>query len=180
MITIDELRNASRKVSYGGIGVVRLELSLERMYRFYSDMTPDMTAGIHDHLYSFKSTVVKGALKNYVYSIAGQNPDSTLQVVRCKWKENADTTVEVSNAIITERCHFTTIVGQSYYLEHSTLHQIERVTPKIITLMERGQHIRNTGRVVLDASVTDHLSAMIVDKSEKECWEIIEYTLSDK
>jgi len=179
MITIDELRKLGGLAKYNGTGVVKLHVGGSQIYRFYSDMAVTVTEGIHEHRCNFTSTVLKGVLKNHIYDVSGQDPDSTLQIVRSECKPNAEKIIEVPNATIAEQCNFTTLAGQSYYLAYNTLHHIERVTPKVITVMKKEPNIQEAARIVMDASITDYVCPISVKKSEKECWEIIEYTLND-
>lgn len=179
MITIDELRKLDGMARYNGTGVVKLHVGKSLIYRFYSDMAAVVSEDIHEHRCSFTSTVLKGVLKNYIYEVSGQDPKSTLQVVRSECKANADKIIEVSNAVISEQCNFTTVAGQSYHIAYNTLHQIERVTPKVITLMEKEPNTQDAARIVMDISKADYVCPISVKKSVKECWEIIEYTLND-
>ena len=179
MITIDKLRNLnySNVICYG-TGVVKLHLGGSKIYRFYSDIST--LDEIHDHRCNFTSTVLKGILRNRIYELSICNADSTLQVIRSECKPNAERIVEEDNATIIEVCNFTTCVGESYYLKYDLLHKVERVTPKVITFMEKElPNIQSSSRIIMDESVEDHISPLSTTKSEAECWEIIDFTLKD-
>lgn len=179
MITIDELRKLGGLAKYNGTGVVKLHVGRTQIYRFYSDMATTVSEDIHEHRCNFTSTVLKGVLKNYIYDVAGQDPASILEIVRSKCEANAEKIIEVPNAVLIEQCNFTTMPGESYYLAYNVLHQIERVTPKVVTLMQKEPNVQEAARIVMDTSITEYVCPISVKKSEKECWEIIEYTLND-
>ncbi len=179
MLTVDGLRKLDGKVSYMGLGVIKYKFRNNRAYHFYSEMAPAIVEDIHEHRFNFTSKVVKGALKNYIYDVQGQDKNSTLQVERGECTANAERTTEVPNANIVELCNFVTEEGQSYYIHYTTLHRIECLTPKVITLLDKElPNVQENPRFVIDTN-NPSVCAFSQPKSEQECWEIIEYTLND-
>jgi hypothetical protein len=178
MLTIDELRRLGGYPHYLGLGVIKCRIGHDESYHFYSDRAPVLVNQIHDHRFGFKSTIIKGILRNIIFVIDGQDLNSTLQVERGECKRGAEREVLVANAKMKELCRFDTGVGDSYNIEYDTLHQIELVTPKVITHLKKEPFSQLEPRFVVDTS-EPRVCAMSQPKSQKECWEIIEYTLLD-
>ena len=180
MITIDQLRALGGRPHYMGLGCVKYVFrGGSQAYHFYSDKAEILVEDIHEHRFAFTSTVKKGTLKNYIYDVHGTDPDSTLQVERGECRPDAERVVEVANASIVELCTFVTAPGQSYHLDQTTLHRIECLTPKVVTLINREPMIETKPRFIVDTA-NPSVCAFSKPKSEKECWELIEYTLDDK
>ena len=179
MLTIDGLRKLGGSPHYMGLGVVKYFFRDDRAYHFYSELAPAIVDDIHEHRFSFTSKVVKGELKNYIYDVDGQDPNSTLQVERGECKAGAERNIEVPNANIIELCTFTTLAGQSYHISYNTLHRIECVTPKVITLLDKElPFVQTNPRFVTDTAYPS-VCAFSQPKTEAECWEIIDFTLKD-
>ena len=121
----------------------------------------------------------KGELKNYIYDVAGQDPASTLQVERGECLPGAERTIEIPNANVIEMCAFTTVAGQSYHIAYDTLHRVECMTPKVITLLDKELPFQQENPRFITDAANPSPCAFSQPKSEKECWEIIEYTLND-
>jgi len=179
MITIDELRQLGGYAHYMGLGVIKYVFRKNRAYHFWSDLAPAIVEDIHEHRFGFTSKVVKGELKNYIYDVVGQDPNSSLQVERGECVSGAERIIEVPNANIVEMCTFTTVEGKAYTIAYDTLHRVECVTPKVITLLDKNLPFQQENpRFVTDAN-NPSVCAFSQPKSEKECWEIIEYTLAE-
>jgi len=177
MISIDELRKRATYVHYLGLGVIKCRIGKYESYHFYSDRSPVLVNQIHDHRFGFTSTILKGVLKNTIYIIDGQDPESVLQVERGECKKEADREILVTNANMKELTNFTSCAGESYYIAYDTLHQIEVVTPALVTHLKKEPFSQIAPRFVVDTSVP-HICAMSQPKTRNECWEIIEYTLA--
>ena len=178
-LTVDGLRKLDGYAHYMGLGVVKYVFRNNRSYHFYSELAPILVEDIHEHRFGFTSKVIKGELKNYIYDIDGQDPDSTLQVERGECSPGAERTIEVPNANVVEMCTFTTVAGQSYHIAYDTLHRVECVTPKVITLLDKELPFQQENPRFITDAANPSPCAFSQPKSEKECWEIIEYTLND-
>jgi hypothetical protein len=176
MITVDELRALGGYPHYLGLGVIKCRVGNDRAYHFYCDRAEVLVNQIHDHRFSFKSTILRGELKNYIYEIAGTDPTSTLQVERGECKKGAERTIEVHNAKMKEICNYTNVEGGSYYMPYDTLHQIERLSPVVVTYIEKEPFSQMEPRFVVDTS-EPRVCAMSKPKTQDECWEIIDYAL---
>lgn len=176
MITVDDLRKMGGYPHYLGLGVIKCRVGADESYHFYSDRAEVLVNQIHDHRFGFTSTILKGVLKNTIYIIDGQDPDSVLQVERGECKKEADREILVANANMKELINFTSCVGESYYIAYDTLHQIEVVTPTLVTHLKKEPFSQIAPRFVVDTSMP-RVCAMSKPKTQDECWEIIEYTL---
>ena len=187
MITIDEVRALAEQQNsiprYNGLGMIRLHLYNDA-YMFYSDKTEPFNHTIHDHRYSFTSSVLKGTLKNRLYSFDVVDYETDYMVTyknmvgRIDYETYGRTMHE--NVELRETCTFETRAGQQYHLDRSAFHSAEAITDKVITHMTRPR----------DPS-WEAMSEFIVNKkkpyegvysrpmSEKQCWEIIENTIND-
>ena len=179
MITVDELRALDGRPHYMGLGVIKHMFRGNRAYHFYSDKTLAIVEDIHEHRFGFTSTVIKGELKNYIYEIDGTDPNSTLQVERGECTAGAERNIIQSNINLIEACTFTTLPSQSYHIEYTTLHKVECITPKVITLLTKELPNRQTNPRFITDTANPSVCAFSEPKTEAECWELIEYTLSD-
>ena len=178
MITVDELRERGGYPHYLGLGVIKCRIGADESYHFYSDRAPVLVNQIHDHRFGFTSTVLKGRLKNTIYNTDGQDPNSTLQIERGECKKDAERVVITPNAKFVKACEFFTSAGESYYIAYDSLHQVEYLTPKIITHLFKEPITQVEPRFVVDTTVP-RVCAMSEPKTQDECWEIIEYTIND-
>ncbi len=179
MITIDELRKLGGVPSQQGMGVIKYKFGYQA-YHFYSgEIHQVRNTGIHSHHHSFTSKVLKGELKNYIYRVDGTDPDSTYQIIRKKSRINAKYIIEQSNVNLIEACSFTTVAGQSYHIEYTTLHKIECKALKVITYL----NLKPLPRQKTINFATDTSLSMFSEphspKSEAQCWEVIEDILND-
>ncbi len=185
MITIDEIRDLANRHNsiprYNGLGMIRLHLP-SKAYMFYSHQTPPFNHTIHDHRYSFTSTVLKGKLRNKLYEYSEVDYDTDWLVTyknmvgRIDYETYGRTMCE--NVEVREICSFETREGQSYHLDRLAFHSVSAVTSKVITCMTRPND-----------PPWEAMSCFIVNRSkpyesvysrpmtEKECWEIIEDTI---
>ena len=180
MITIDELRILNGTPAQEGLGVIKFRFNEHQAYHFYSgEIHKVRNTGIHNHHHSFTSEVLKGELKNYIYRVDGTDPDSTYQIIRKKSKINAKYIIEQNNVNLIEACSFTTMAGQSYHIEYTTLHKIECKASKVITYLNfQSRPRQETINFARDTSLSI-FSKPHPSKSESQCWEIIEDILND-
>lgn len=136
MITIDELRKFGSVPRQGGMGVIKYRVG-DRAWHFYNgEIHQVKNTGIHEHFNDFTSYILKGELKNYIYTVGKTDPNSTLQLIQQQSKINSKQVVIQDNITLVEMCTFSTVAGQSYYLEQTALHKIEMLAPKVVTYIE--------------------------------------------
>lgn len=177
MITVDELRKLDGQIFYNPLGVIKYRFRGDFTYHFYSDLTKPLNDyNVHTHRYSFTSTVKRGELKNIIYNIEPQD-ESNFTVYKCLCRVG-DELLPVRPVSVSEAVTFTTKEEQSYDMDYHTFHTIELLTPSVVTLIRRStkqdqfaQFIVNTNEEYIPYE-NEHI------KSEKECWELVEYTLS--
>ena len=181
MLTIDELKALNgTNPFYMGLGIIKYRITDSIAYHFYCDQTPTIVDGINEHGWNFKSTIIKGILRNRIYIVDGQDPTSTLQVERGVCTVNSKRVIEVPNANVIELYTFDRAEGESYTLKHDMLHRVETITNKVITMVEMEMPFaQRESRVIIDTTQAP-ICAFSKPKSVAECWEIIEYTLDTK
>ena len=184
MISIDYLRKEATKrnsvPNYNGLGMVRLPLH-GRGYLFYSDRAPAINHTIHLHRYSFTSTVVKGTIRNFLYTFEATDQEADFMLTQKDMANKVDSIGEIihPNISITNTCTFDTIAGQKYDMHKSVFHHVESVTDKLITRMEPTSHPYDPTALFLMNKHIEYVGVYSQPKSPEECWDIIEYTIND-
>jgi len=178
MLTIDGLRKLKGRAVYHPLGAIRLHFRGNMVYHFYSDQAPMMSdENIHTHPYSFKSTVYKGGVRNIVYHYEEAENETECRLLERACREGACEQNKYENVDFYEALRFETLAGESYNIHHSVMHKIELVEPKTVTLLEKGPVIGDA-LFILDKDIVWNDEELFNLKPEEECWEIIEYTLT--
>tara|TARA_R110001592_G_scaffold1805_8_gene10818 strand:- start:6073 stop:6618 length:546 start_codon:yes stop_codon:yes gene_type:complete len=178
MYTIDQFRKMGGKTMYVGTGTIKLLLNKGfNIYNFYSDKAELLIDDIHDHRSGFNSTILKGTLRNILYKIDGEDPESKYRLEYGECKEGSERVIVQDNVVFKETCRFDQIEGTSYFMEHDVLHSIELMTPSVITHMVRNPLVKQAPNFIIDTT-KPFKCAFSEPKTDKECWEIIEYTIN--
>lgn len=184
MIDIDYLRNEAKErgsvPNYNGLGMVRLAVK-DRGYLFYSDRAPPINHTIHDHRYSFTSTIIKGTIRNFIYSFEAVEQETDFMLTYKDMVNKVDTvgTIIHPNVNITNTCTFDTTENQKYIMHESILHHVERKSEKLITCMEPSPRPYSPIAHFLINKNIEYVGVYSQPKTPNECWEIIEYTIND-
>jgi len=180
MITIDELRKLGGIPQPEGTGVIKYRVG-NRAWHFYDGRIHQVkNTGIHEHFNDFTSQVLKGELKNYIYAVDSADSNSTLQLIYKQSKLNAEYVVKQNNIKLIEMCTFSTVVGESYYLQRTALHKIEMLAPKVVTFLTGDQWQENQSlRYVVDTAIPQPARSKNKPLPLSERWEIIEDILND-
>jgi len=177
MLSIDEFKKLDGKAVYHPLGAIRLHVDKLTVYHFYSDQSPMMSEdNIHTHPYSFKSTVFKGGIRNIVYHYEETEENTECRLLERACREGACERDLYKNVNYYEALRFDTMAGESYNIHHSVMHKIEVISEKAVSLLEK-QPIEADALFILDKKIVWNDEELFNLKSEKECWEIIEYTL---
>jgi hypothetical protein len=183
MITIDELRKMGGRIAYTPVGVIRLEFSKERMYHFFSEHAPPVLIdNIHTHPHSFISKVIKGGIRNHIYHVEDSEEETVHCVRHFAFRTGKKSQMEIcrENVTFQEAVRFDTYTGGTYTIDSTTMHTIDILEPKTITLVECSPYI---------AALTDIYFLMHKDvsytqeelhnlKTKQECWDIVADTLA--
>jgi len=175
--TIDQLREQYiGQMFYHGLGMIKFRIDDRFSYHFYSDDTPPIVDGIHDHHYNFKSDILMGIIKNYVYSVDGQDPNSTLRVEqgRGSLTGQQERVVVLENANLVELFSFERSEGESYNMAYDTFHCVETITDKVVTLIDTEIPFAQPHTNVIINTTKENVGAFSQPKSTDRCWEIIE------
>lgn len=180
MITIDELRKLNGQAHYMGLGVIKYNFGDDwSAYHFYSDQIPILVDDIHDHRYSFTSTIKKGILKTYIYDIhpVDQYTDHKFVGRLCSPESQPEVIHENINLI--ETANFTTIEGNSYSIDYRTLHRVELVTKHVITYIHDKSPMEQKMPHFITDKRNEEVCAFSHRMNKKQCWDLIEYILED-
>ncbi|MGV7235523.1 MAG: hypothetical protein ACQ9ET_04620 [Nitrosomonadaceae bacterium] len=184
MITVDELRKMGGRIAYTPVGLIRIEPNKYQLYHFYSpDAPPILEENVHTHPQSFKSTVIKGGIRNHIYRV-DDVMEETDYCVRCvKFRvppalqqSSTKTAKVVRKNVSYEKCvTFDTYEGNNYDLHYTTMHEVEILEPKTATILDCRPHIGAYPDVffVMGKDVSYTKEQLHNRKTEKECWEIV-------
>ena len=180
MLTIDELRKLNGHVVCHPLGAVRLLFNRggkKFVYHFYSDHSPmqDPT-NLHNHPYTFTSTVFKGTLRNFIYDISESETETEHKMIQRECCEGSETPTIYENVDRVNTLTFDVSEGQSYNIHHSVIHRLEILTPTAISLLEKGAN-ENMPYFVLEQHIEQKDEELFNLKPENECWEIIRHIL---
>lgn len=180
MLTIDGLKKLNGQIVYHPLGAIRLIFSRggkKLVYHFYSDQSPmqDPT-NLHNHPYTFTSKIFKGTLRNFIYDVSESETETKHKMIQRECCENSPTPIIHENVERVNTLTFDVSEGQSYNIHHSVIHRIELVTPKVISLLEKGPTVIKP-YFVLEQHIEHKDGELFNLKPESECWEIIKYTL---
>jgi hypothetical protein len=180
-LTIDALRELGDRESviphYMGLGVVKLPVSPRYAYHFYSDQAEIFCDPIHEHRFNFTSTVVRGRFKNTLYTLFDDDPNSPYVVEEGECGPDTEKNITMRNVRIHESASFVTSEGESYSLAYDTWHRVECLTNKVITFLDKQPFVHYMGRILQD-SRNPLPCSFSRPKTVKNCWEIIEYTIT--
>jgi len=182
MLTIDGLRKLRAIPVCHPLGAVRLTFRRgdhNFVYHFYSDQSPmDDPTNYHSHPYTFTSKVFKGTIRNLIYEVTKSKTATDRKMIQreCCKGSKIPTIYENVNSVNTLTFEITE--GQSYTIHHSVIHKLEIVTPKAITLLDKGP-IETKPYFVLEQHKFHNDEELFNMKPVDECWEIIRYTLDD-
>lgn len=171
ILNIDFLKLNCQRLYFFGLGFIQLKLNnLERIH-FYTNAF-DKTATveeIHNHRYNFESTIVKGVLVQELFSYQMDNKGNywiTKETCNPATKQIFDK--HLCTIKLIQRQTFS--AGQSYWIDHNTLHRVE--SNDAITYLKRSCYMKNEADVVypVDLVKTCPFSVHI---SDDELWEVI-------
>jgi hypothetical protein len=153
------------------------------MYHFFSVHAPPIIAdNIHTHPHSFTSNVIKGGIRNHIYRIDDAERETNYCVRRLRFRADPATPVETvrDNVSYEKTVTFDTYAGNEYDIHNTTMHKIELLEPKTITLIECSPHIGALIDVyfVMDKN-TSYTKEQLHNRMNKvKCWEIVADTLA--
>jgi hypothetical protein len=190
MITVDQLRKMGGRIAYTPVGLIRIEPNNKQLWHFYSpDAPPILTNNIHTHPQSFTSKVLKGGIRNHIYRV-NDVEEETEHCVRCvKFRVSPDKTksstkkaeIVRENVSYEKTVTFDTYAGGEYYLHYLTMHKVEILEPKTVTVLDCQPYIGAFPDVffVMGKDVFYTTEQLHNRKSTKECWEIVADVLAN-
>lgn len=196
MITIDELRKLARlnntEPAWNGLGVIKLRFAPSNSvtgdkslaYHFYSDSTEANYHPIHDHVFSFSSTVLKGTLQStfYDFNVVDYETDYAL---RSSTYGDFNNEVIHPNIELYGAYKFNTLEGNEYWLDYRALHKVHPVSPTVITLINKINRPDQSAvweqkrfNYIQDKNVS-YVNTQFEQMPVGECWDIIENILAN-
>ena len=188
MITIDleDIKSRSLRISAFAEGGVEVEVTDTESYHFYSPQMPRLIVDIHNHRKGFTSTILKGLVKNQLYSIEGTDPDSKLKLVNgdcprlCEARGEGFTccsyTIIQENINLVPTVSWETGEGKKYTLPYEPLHLFELLSEGgVITHLQYLPQMQEYPSWIIGSDNTP--CELTKEPTEKEMWEIVERTL---
>lgn len=179
--TLSELRQSGATPHYFGLGFIQLKLDAQRRLHFWVPhwpVIPGAETELHNHRYSFSSTVLQGTLVQEIFRLPADedfrsSPNSgDLEVVEvsCKPAQSSDPRI-LGYATPRKVLHLTTHAGGQYRLDPMDFH---RAFPQgnVITRLDRQSTEHEFARV-LRAPGSGFTCPFSIEKSAEECWEEI-------
>ena len=172
-LDINYLQKHCTKIHAFGLGFIQIKLGEKERVHVY---TPEVTLTsdeeeIHNHRYDFKSTVLKGSLKNKIYKISPSDKGTfTLVDEAC----NPDVPKSKNQILVLKPLlisEFTTTANYSYFLDKDTFHQVQ-AEKGTITLVERGPVIKDMAQIVFSNKQIP-TCPFSVNLEESQLWDIV-------
>ena len=180
MISIDELRKLDGRVTYNALGVVKLRANFNEYWHFYSDKTPIPEGNIHSHPYEYESRILFGGIQHKIYEVVPTTQESQYNYRGRFGRAGTPQHIIHDNIDIIESATFDTYKNDTYYINHSTLHRVESLTPKCVTYFKAGPWQEKLYFVVDKDRVYTRKEVLTQKATPDECWEIIEDILNDE
>lgn len=140
-LDLDYLKSLNKSPAWFGLGFIQLKLNdYERLHFYHPDMHSEMNnEEVHDHRYSFLSTVLKGELRNEIYYF---EPETNGQYIKEQVSCDSNNPIIDSDLIYGNLFHLftsTTIQDNVYAIEKNTLHRVSTISypDTVITLVTR-------------------------------------------
>ena len=120
--TLEYLKKNNTLIHYFGLGFIQIKIGPCLRYHFYTKELPATVEGVHNHRYSFNSTILKGQLNQYIY-FPGPGSSHELFNVSCNPDEPNP---EGRELIDLGDSRVTTILtkGSRYTLNHQVFHKV--------------------------------------------------------
>jgi len=177
---IDYLRKNHVSIFCGGSGIAGLSLNTHDHYHFYTSEAPRLIDDLHSHKRPYKSTVIKGTVKNHIYTIDGEDPSSDLMLlnINCAYlcgKGGCESHEVVrQNLRVKKILEHVTKEGDSYSLPHTVFHKFELVSlgPVITHIQQQPTAQQHTQIIVNESYLTGNCVAP--ESTDEELWDMIE------
>lgn len=171
-LDIDYLKSIDNKPYYFGLGFIQLKINKSQRIHFWH---PELikTADdeeIHDHRYDFNSTILKGKLKNEIFTYNdNEYGNYSLKSVSCT-KDSEENPKFIKNVDIKLVTSYEVLEGQEYFLNKDSFHKT--YTDGCVSFLERGDITKEYANVI---SYKDKnlICPFSVEYSEDYIWKLI-------
>jgi hypothetical protein len=180
MLTIDFLKETGTKPYYFGLGFIQCKIDEQNRYHFWHpELTPTVPEEqIHDHRYTFTSTIIRGSIIHETYTYI-PNPKGSWEKLKVSCNPNDEVDYDnPENYPI--RCDIK-LTGSYNLIQGSTYTFIEREFHKsranlAITHLKREPTMHHFAQVI--KPISESLICPFEKKiPESELWEMIESIL---
>lgn len=183
---LSQLRQSGATPHYFGLGFIQLKLDTTRRLHFWVPhwpVIPGADTELHNHRYSFSSTVLQGTLVQEIFRLPTDqalraNPrPGDLEVVEVSCQPGAASEPQVLGYAAPRKVlHLTTHAGGQYRLDPIDFH---RAFPQgdVITRLDRQAVESQTARVLRPPG-SAFACPFSIEKTQDECWAEIERMLA--
>lgn len=148
-LNIDFLKKNHTHIHGFGLGFIQIKLNLQERVHFYTSQIKLTTQPeeIHNHRYDFTSYVLQGEITNFLYEVP-PNEKGGYVLVNESCNPSSPKT-PLTQIVGTPRLisEFTTLAGQSYFLNQDIFHTIS-AKEGTITYLNRGTVTKATAQIV--------------------------------
>lgn len=152
---LDGLRAMGLRPAWFGLGFIQLKLDeTYRLHVWHPDLQGHIPAEeLHDHRYSFHSTILAGRLEHRVFAVEmDPDGDHEMSEASCAPRKTSAAPVSLGRCRIRETESYRLAAGSSYYLDMDRFHI--GAASAAATLLRRGQKLKETARVVRPLETT--------------------------
>lgn len=158
---------------YFGLGFIQLKINPYQRYHFYhSNLSPilNIEEEVHNHRYSFDSTVLLGKITNKLYSFSPDNQgEFILENESCNEAIKIDN-VQPIRGFLDLVSTIEISAGETYHMDYSALHTVS--SSQCITRLERTDYQQQFAQVVRHGNATK-ICPFSSKLPEAQCWAII-------
>lgn len=182
---IDGLRAKTNSIKYFGLGFIQLKIDDKVRYHFYTDKLPSIMPEeeVHNHRYSFNSTIMKGMLIQEIYSVEydsnytiDQFRGSDYYWTHRDWQVSCDPNKKAERTYAlccraTLLCTQYLKAGSNYFIDTEAFHKVKS-KGDAISLVTRGKVGKDFANVIRLPDAKE-VCPFSVEIPEQKLWEIV-------
>lgn len=130
-----------------GLGFIQFKMKNGKRFHFYDKMFKTVDDDIHNHRYDFKSTIIKGTLKETLYDISGK-PIPNSKLLHCKETDcqNGNIPLKLPDMYASVISTLTHHKNSTYIRNVYEYHTVE--SDYCVTMLELGERILDRAYVL--------------------------------
>jgi len=185
-LTLEYLKKNHGSIDHAGPGIVGVSMQPGESYHFYTAEAPRLIDDLHSHSRSYKSTVIRGEIKNHIYEIRGIDPTGGKLLVNtdcmllCGHGGCAAHRVVKRFLNVVKVSEHITKEGETYGLAFSDFHKFELLSAgPVITHMFHTDMMQPETQIIVDESYLTN-KCCPPEVSEEVLWRMVESCLPQK